>query len=464
MDAEKIAQLQAFVQLCRANPGVLHDPQLQFFKNWMESMGATIPPAPTSQTGTTQDSPPPTGSASKPPPPPEPEPEEEESEESDLDIDMEGVIEGDSDPPPDMGDDSIEVTEEMMDQSNDKRAEAQAAMNEGENDKAIELWTEAIRLNPQSAPLFAKRASCFLRMSKPNAAIHDCNRAIQLNPDSAAGYKWRGKAHKLLGHWEESAKDLATAQKIDYDDDTYLLLKEVQPKAMKIKEHQRKKERKQEEKELRARKKRVQAAKEAQEKAKRVSEGDMWWGGGTQGDVKVVLMVWWGGGQTRNRKRGNGRVHQPVGLEVVSQEVSQAGFQAWVVFLAAQLVGCLVECLGECQAECPVECLEECLEECLVECLEECQEGCQTSTRSCQIQKSWLLSRQDPEVLAAFQDVSQHPENLAKYQSNPKIANLIAKMSTKFGGPPGGGPGGPPGGPPMGDPPAGEPPVDDGLD
>eukprot|EP00058_Branchiostoma_floridae_P025957 XP_002611447.1 hypothetical protein BRAFLDRAFT_63921 [Branchiostoma floridae] len=73
----------------------------------------------------------------------------------------------------------------------------------------------------------------------------------------------------------------------------------------------------------------------------------------------------------------------------------------------------------------------------------------------------------DPEVLAAFQDVSQHPENLAKYQSNPKIANLIAKMSTKFGGP-GGGPGGPPGGPPMGDPPAdppaGEPPVDDGLD
>lgn len=35
---------------------------------------------------------------------------------------------------------------------------------------------------------------------------------------------------RLLGHWEEAAKDLATACKLDYDESASALLKEVQPK------------------------------------------------------------------------------------------------------------------------------------------------------------------------------------------------------------------------------------------
>lgn len=35
---------------------------------------------------------------------------------------------------------------------------------------------------------------------------------------------------RLLGHWEEAAKDLATACRLDYDDDANALLKEVMPK------------------------------------------------------------------------------------------------------------------------------------------------------------------------------------------------------------------------------------------
>ena len=33
-------------------------------------------------------------------------------------------------------------------------------------------------------------------MKKLKAAIHDCDRAEELNPDSATPYKWRGKAKK----------------------------------------------------------------------------------------------------------------------------------------------------------------------------------------------------------------------------------------------------------------------------
>ena len=44
-----------------------------------------------------------------------------------------------------------------------------------------------------------------------------------------------------------------------------------------------------------------------------------------------------------------------------------------------------------------------------------------------------LAAMQDPEVMVAFQDVTQKPANMSKYQSNPKVRNLISKLSAKFG-------------------------------
>jgi len=60
--------------------------------------------------------------------------------------------------------------------------------------------------------------------------------------------------------------------------------------------------------------------------------------------------------------------------------------------------------------------------------------------------------------MAAFQDVSQNPENISKYENNPKVKTIIDKLAKKFGpagsGPPpgsgGGFPGGFPGGMPFG--------------
>lgn len=44
-----------------------------------------------------------------------------------------------------------------------------------------------------------------------------------------------------------------------------------------------------------------------------------------------------------------------------------------------------------------------------------------------------LFSLQDPEVMAAFQDVSKNPANMSKYENNPKIKKVIEKLQTKFG-------------------------------
>ena len=63
------------------------------------------------------------------------------------------------------------------------------ALNDGELQKATDLLTDAIKLNPCLAVLYVKRASVFIKLQKPNAAIRDCDRGIEINPDSAQPYK-----------------------------------------------------------------------------------------------------------------------------------------------------------------------------------------------------------------------------------------------------------------------------------
>ncbi|XP_076609339.1 hsc70-interacting protein [Chaetodon auriga] len=280
MDPRKVSELKGFVQLCESKPEVLHLPEMGFFRTWLHGMGATIPPLQKTQDscqGGCPCGPPPTSAS-----PPEPEPPvQSESEESEIEIDNEGVIEPDTDEPQEMGEfENIEITEQMMDEANEKKMDAINALGEGDLQKALDLFTEAIKLNPCLAILYAKRASVFIQMQKPNAAIRDCDRAIKINPDSAQPYKWRGKAHRLLGHWEEAARDLATACKLDYDEAASEMLKEVQPKAKKIVEHRRKYERKREEKLIKERQERIKKAREGRAQAQREEEARQSAGGG----------------------------------------------------------------------------------------------------------------------------------------------------------------------------------------
>ena len=89
----QVDQLQAFVQVLKAKPDILHDPALSFFREYLVSMGAKLP------------SPPPPKPEKQPSKSPEPEPvprnepEEMEQEEvvesepeSDVELDMTGVI------------------------------------------------------------------------------------------------------------------------------------------------------------------------------------------------------------------------------------------------------------------------------------------------------------------------------------------------------------------------------------
>merc|ERR1712001_578540 len=189
------------------------------------------------------------------------------SEESDVDRDMEGVVESGGEATQSMGDPNKELTEDDFDNFDAKRSEAMGVFSEGEWEKAIPIFTEAIEINATSAMPFVKRGQCYMKLSKPNACIRDCNRAIEINPDNAAAHKYRGRAHRLLGNFLEAAKDLRLACKIDFDDQADEWLREVTPNAKKIEEHERKRQRRKEEKEIAEKKARIKKAQEARANA-----------------------------------------------------------------------------------------------------------------------------------------------------------------------------------------------------
>ncbi|EZA59068.1 hypothetical protein DMN91_008160 [Ooceraea biroi] len=257
-------QLKQFAQQCMDDSSLLHDPKLFFIKELIEHYGGKIPEPKANDSSAKSES----KSAFEPEAEPEVEPEyqaesESEEEESDVELDMTGVIEPDQDPPQKMGNLTLQPTEEEIAESQAKRSEAVSAFVEKDYEKAIQLYTEAIVLNPQAALLYAKRGQIFLLLNKPNACIRDCDRALELNPDSAAAHKFRGRACHLLGKFEEAANDLRLACKFDFDEQADEWLRETTPNARKLEEHKRKMERKRQEKVERERQERLRKAREA---------------------------------------------------------------------------------------------------------------------------------------------------------------------------------------------------------
>lgn len=276
-----LAKLKTCIDMCLANPAILHEPEFSFMKEFIEHFDGNVPKATNEKETTSHEKPKETMTSEKPKETMASEKVESESdsesEESDLELDMTGVVEPDTDVNQKMGNLTLQPTEEEIAESQAKRAEAVSAFVEKDYEKAIELYTEAILLNPHASLLYAKRGQVFLLMNKPNACIRDCNRALELNLDSAAAHKFRGRAYQMLGDFEAAANNLRLACKFDYDEQADQWLREVTPNARKIEEHKRKKERKVQEKLMRDQQEKLKKAREnakAYEENTRTSQTD----------------------------------------------------------------------------------------------------------------------------------------------------------------------------------------------
>lgn len=58
------------------------------------------------------------------------------------------ILEPEKEDPPELGDPSKTPSEEDMEAAQEKRSEAMVAISDGDLQKAVDLFTEAIKLNP----------------------------------------------------------------------------------------------------------------------------------------------------------------------------------------------------------------------------------------------------------------------------------------------------------------------------
>ena len=72
--------------------------------------------------------------------------------------------------------------------------------------EAENLYSEAIRLNPGSRPLWTNRAACRNTMEKYDEAISDCDTALSIDSKCTRSIKQKGNALLGLGRFDE-AKD-----------------------------------------------------------------------------------------------------------------------------------------------------------------------------------------------------------------------------------------------------------------
>ena len=84
--------------------------------------------------------------------------------------------------------------------------------------RAIELYDEAIRVNPKNAIAYGNRALAHLYLTEYNEAIEDNNIAVNLDPKYAGAFRNRGNAYTELGQHQQALKDYIKAIELDPND------------------------------------------------------------------------------------------------------------------------------------------------------------------------------------------------------------------------------------------------------
>jgi suppressor of tumorigenicity protein 13 len=155
-----------------------------------------------------------------------------------------------------------------MDKATTYKMEAADLKSSGDYQGALEKYNLAITSAPPSAMLLANRGDILVRLGQDEAAVRDCDAALEKNPDSAKALRTRGKAYKSLEEYAKARKDLSASQMIDYDDGAAEALKFVTKKMQEI-EGEEVKKKVAEEDRLR---KKAEDIKKAQEEARREAE------------------------------------------------------------------------------------------------------------------------------------------------------------------------------------------------
>jgi tetratricopeptide (TPR) repeat protein len=86
---------------------------------------------------------------------------------------------------------------------------------QGDTDRALKDYTEAIRLNPQYAAAYYNRGLCHKVIGNYDQAIANYSEVIRLNPHLAVAYNNRGTSYKATGEYNQATRDYSEAIRLN---------------------------------------------------------------------------------------------------------------------------------------------------------------------------------------------------------------------------------------------------------
>ncbi|PIN10387.1 hypothetical protein CDL12_17026 [Handroanthus impetiginosus] len=108
--------------------------------------------------------------------------------------------------------------------TSDLETKAKEAFIDDHFELAVDLYSQAIALNPNSAELFADRAQANIKLRNFTDAIADANKAIELNPAMAKGYLRKGMACIKLEEYQTAKTALETGASLAPGDSRFTKL------------------------------------------------------------------------------------------------------------------------------------------------------------------------------------------------------------------------------------------------
>lgn len=108
------------------------------------------------------------------------------------------------------------------------------AFNEGDWDKALSCYTQALKLIdldcPEKAVILKNKAAVHLKVSDYEAAIADCTSSLEITPNDPKALFRRCQAYEALEKYEEAYKDARQIHNLDPQNKLIApILKRLQP-------------------------------------------------------------------------------------------------------------------------------------------------------------------------------------------------------------------------------------------
>ncbi|KAK2154104.1 hypothetical protein LSH36_276g01030 [Paralvinella palmiformis] len=110
---------------------------------------------------------------------------------------------------------ALEDLDPVVLQSRQLAIEGNKMANLGHYQNAIELFTEAVRLDPTDFRFFGNRSYCYDRLQQYEKALKDADKAIHLAPDWAKGYFRKGRALAGLKLYSDAEQAFMRVLKLD---------------------------------------------------------------------------------------------------------------------------------------------------------------------------------------------------------------------------------------------------------